>query len=177
MKILIKTSAFILFLLTVVILVSFFLPKEKTTVNQITIDKPFFLVWAAITNHYEEPMWRTDLDTVIQLEERDTDPVWREFFNSGDSITWQITTEVSNKLLVRQIVDDLKYEGTMWAVNIMSGKDGTILRIVEEQHVNKPLCRYKYITTPHDLDVKLYLTNLINKFSQEEQEDENAYGW
>lgn len=176
MKILIKGISSVLFIIVTILTISAFLPKEKTTVNQITIEKPFFFVWAAMTNRFEEPQWRTGLDTVIQLEDRDTDPVWREFFESGDSITWQITTEVSNKLLVRQIVDDPVYEGTMWAINVMSGKTGTVIRIVEEQHVNKPLERLKYINTPHDLDVKLYLTDLINKFTQTEEED-NSFGW
>jgi hypothetical protein len=64
----------------------------------------------------------------------------------------------------------------MWAINVMSSKEGTKIRIVEEQIVNNPLCRFKYLREAHDYDVKLYLTDLINKFSQQEEE-ENAYGW
>jgi hypothetical protein len=175
MKSIIKIFSGLIFLFVLVLLVSMFLPKEKTTINQITIDKPFFFVWAAITNHYEEPAWRTDLDTVIQMEERDTGPVWKEYFENGDSISWQITTEVSNKLLVRHIIDNPTFEGTMWAINVMNSEGGTIVRIVEDQIVKKPLCRYQFLSTPHDYDVKLYLTNLQAKFNQ--PEEENSYGW
>lgn len=176
MKAIIKISAVLVFIAVLIMITSFFLPEEKTSVNQITIDKPFFFVWAAITNRFEEPNWRTNLDTVIRLDNIDTDPVWREFYNEGDSITWQITTEVSNKLLVRQVIQNDTYEGTMWAINLMNSEKGTVVRIVEEQHVNKPLLRFKYIGTPPDYDVKVYLTDLMNKFSAAEEE-QNSYGW
>lgn len=176
MKLFIKISSTLLLIIVLILITTQFLPKEKTTVNQITINKPFFFVWAAVTNQFEEPSWRRYIDTVIQLKNRERDPVWREYHINGDSLTYRITTEVSNKLQVRQIVDDPSNEGSLWAINIMNSEQGAKIRIVEEQVMNNPISKIKFLFNKTDIDVKIYLTDLINKFNKEEEED-NSYGW
>ena len=154
---------------------SFFIPKEKTTEISITVQQPFFLVWAAITDHYEEPKWRNNIDTIIQLDNIERDPVWREFYTNGDSITWRIITEVSNKLLVQQIIDHPIYENTFWAININTKPEGTTIQIVKEQHINNSIQRLIHYFDPIDYDLKLYLSQLYTKLNTPQEED--SFGW
>ena len=176
MKLFLKIIIVIIILLLAGYLTGYFLPKDATIRKEKIINKPSFFVWAAITNHYEETLWRTDLDTTEQLEDKDGLPFWKEKYVNGDSLFLVTTTEVNNRLIVRNVVNSDIYEGTMFIINISSVEGGTKITYIEERNINKPIYRLiNYFKDPSE-KLQKYLDDLANKF-EKEAEEENSSGW
>ncbi|MBE9469031.1 MAG: hypothetical protein IMY72_12030 [Bacteroidetes bacterium] len=172
MKIIVKFFGIIIAILLLIYLVGIFLPKNILIKRQILIEKPFFIVWSDLTNPYEEPNWRQDIDTIIQLEDIDGNAVWKETYNNGDSIILETTTNIPNVLIARSYVNDNNFEGTR-IVNIKKTEKGTFVRIVLEGKVTNAIYRLKnLISNKENKRLGRYLHNLKNKYKNEVPEED-----
>ena len=103
-------------------------------------------------------------------------PFWKEKYVNGDSLFLVTTTEVNNRLIVRNVVNSDIYEGTMFIINISSVEGGTKITYIEERNINKPIYRLiNYFKDPSE-KLQKYLDDLANKF-EKEAEEENSSGW
>ena len=89
-----KSATKVIIALIIIILIpmviGFFQPKERLIIEKVVIDKMYFFILSDITNHWEEPQWRHNIDTIIQ----DTDFAVSE----GKTITPEHTVERRNGL-------------------------------------------------------------------------------
>ena len=68
------------------VIIGLCMPRERQLTRGMIIDQMYFMVLGNITNHWEEPSWRHNLDTMIQRESVDGQDCWVEYYTNGDSI-------------------------------------------------------------------------------------------
>jgi hypothetical protein len=139
-----KTISKILIAVAIIIaipfIVGFCLPKERIVVRMTMIDQSYYMILADISNHWEEPAWRPNIDTLIQKESIDGQDCWMEYYTNGDSVKL-ITQRLGENDYVRLIVKpdgrELNRSITLADVN---GK--TAIRISEEVYEPNPVKRF-----------------------------------
>lgn len=161
-----KSAIKIIIVLIIIILTPFviglFQPKERLIVEKGVIDKMYFFILGDITNHWEEPQWRHDIDTIVQHEVIDGQDAWMEYYNNGDSVLLitQKTTETDYiRLIVPPEGDHLNRVITIADYN---GK--TAIRFTEEAVEYNPYKRFMImIKDPVRERVENYLYDLKEK--------------
>ena len=78
MKLIAKILIPIAILALLPVIIGAFMPRDRQVMRGIVIDQMYFMVLANITNHWEEPAWRSNLDTMIQRESIDGQDCWVE---------------------------------------------------------------------------------------------------
>jgi hypothetical protein len=157
------------------IVIGMFQPKEKVLMDKVMIDKMYFFILGDITNHWEEPSWRTDIDTLIQQEDIDGQAAWKEFYTNGDSVTL-ITLQAGQKDYIRMIVDpDGRYRNR--AITLVDIQGKTAIRISEEVYEANPLKRFMYMfNDPRQQHLTNYVIDLAEKNKPDPNAEENQYG-
>ena len=135
------------------------MPKERQVMKGIVIDQMYFMVLGNISNHWEEPSWRSNLDTMIQREAIDGQDCWVEYYTNGDSIVL-LTQTMGEFDYVRRII---KPDGRELLRNItladIEGK--TAVRMIEEDYESDPLKRFMGIfNDPIATRMEQYLSDL-----------------
>lgn len=173
-----KKKIILLLLLALIVLspllIGLFLPKEKTITKKAFIDKMYFFILSDITNHWEEPSWRHNIDTMIQQPQIDGMDVWKEYYTNGDSVLLmtQVTTGTD---YIRIIVDD---DGTQHSRSIVlvDVKGKTAIRMIEEVVTKNPIDRFiNLFDDKASKRIEQYLFDLTekNKPKKEQENNEN----
>jgi hypothetical protein len=77
-----------------VLVTGMLLPEEHHASRTLVIRQSPPAIWDAINDHASEPEWRSDVQSVTSLGQRDGKPVWREDYKDGNKLTLMTTDAV-----------------------------------------------------------------------------------
>lgn len=174
-----KTLAIVLiavaFVALLPVIIGICLPKERQVMKGAVVDQMYFMVLGNITNHWEEPSWRHNLDTMIQREAIDGQDCWVEYYTNGDSIKMLTQTQSEFDYVRRIIMPD----GRELLRNItLADIDGkTAVRMIEEVSEGDPLKRFAALfNDPVANRLEQYLADLKEKaIKQNEEMSEDGF--
>jgi hypothetical protein len=133
--------AVIVGLVAVLALVGLLLPKGHVASRTVRLRQPPEAVWRVLTAYAEHPAWRTDLERVERLADREGRQVWNEVHKDGSKMPMETMEAVPPQRLVRRIADpDLPFGGT-WTFELAPQGDGCALTITERGEVYNPIFR------------------------------------
>ncbi len=167
MKIITKVLLAVIFLFIVLLIVGYSLPGEKIVSKIIAVDKIYFFVMADVGCHYNEASWRSDLDTIIQKEDRDGLQVWVEKYVNGDSLLLK-TIKITEFDLVRESIESQgKNRLRVIQLKDLDGKT-TAIKMSEEVIIKNPFKRLWYLFNDKSSEfVDNYLQDLKSKYKNE----------
>lgn len=157
------------------VIIGSFLPKDRLVTEKAAVDKMYFFILADITNHWEEPSWRHNLDTMIQQPQIDGMDVWREYYTNGDSVT--LMTQVTSETDYVRIIVDPDGRQRMRSILLVDVQGKTAIRMSEEITVKSPIRRFLNLFDDKSSEhIRLYLQDLVekNKANPEEQQDSDG---
>lgn len=178
-----KTLAIVLSAIAVLalmpVIIGSFMPREREVVDKKVIDQMYFMVLGNVTNHWEEPSWRHDLDTMIQREAIDGQDCWVEYYTNGDSVVL-LTQTVSEYDYVRRIIRPDGRE-LVRGITVIDYEGRTVVRMIEEDYEPDPLKRFARIfSDPVANRMDQYLSDLKEKAIKQNEEmgsDEGMFGF
>ncbi len=156
-----------LVLLILVGVAGFLLPEEHQASRTLRTKQSAQAIWDAINDHASEPQWRSDLESVASLGERDGKPVWRENYKGGDHLTLITTESRPPSRMVRELTDiDGPFSGR-WEIDIAPTPNGSEVKITEIGRVSNPFFRFvsKYLIG-HTTGIEAYLKGLAGSFGE-----------
>lgn len=176
MKTPIKIFIILIAIILIPLIIGFFQPKERIISEKGVIDKMYFFILSDITNHWEEPQWRNNIDTIIQQEVIDGQDAWMEYYINGDSVLL-ITQKTTETDYIRLILDpEGEYYNRVITIKDFDGK--TAIRITEESSEGNPFKRFMILLKdPLKEKLELYLSDLKEKNKPDPNAEEDDSGW
>ena len=169
MKFYTKIVAVLALLILIPVIVGLFLPKERLVTGKEVIDKMYFFILGDITNHWEEPQWRHNLDTMIQKPGIDGQDAWMEYYTNGDSLLL-VTQKTGEKDYIRIIIDSDKRERNR-NITLIDFQGKTAIRMSEEEYEPNPIKRF--INLLHDKKADL-INQYLRDLKEKNKPDPNA---
>jgi uncharacterized protein YndB with AHSA1/START domain len=159
--------AVIVGILLLVMLVGWLLPAEHTATRRAEYQRPPEEVWRVITDIERFTAWRSGLESVRRLPDRDGRPAWVEKSSFGEMPLEVVEWDPPRRMIGWIADPDLPFGGT-WTYELTPTEaGGTELRITERGRVNNPFFRFMarfifgYATT-----IEQYLTDLGRHFGE-----------
>ena len=178
MKLIAKILIPIAILALLPVIIGAFMPRDRQVMRGIVIDQMYFMVLANITNHWEEPTWRNNLDTMIQRESIDGQDCWVEYYTNGDSIKLVTQTSGEFDYVRRAILPDGRE--LLRNITLADIEGRTAVRMIEEDSEGNPLKRFTRIFhDPVAERMEQYLSDLkdITIKQKEEMGDDGFFGF
>lgn len=174
-----KILAGIAGLFLLVLLVGLCRPKEREIMRGIQIDQMYFMVLGTITNHWEEPMWRHNLDTMIQVDNVDGQDCWIEYYTNGDSI--KLFTQTMGEFDYVRLMITPSGRELLRSITIADVDGKTAIRMTVEAYETDPIKRFFLLFTDPEADrVEQYLSDLkaqVLKQKEEMGSDDGFFGF
>ena len=117
------------------------LPVEHLATTSAEFDHPPEVVWAVISDIAEQPAWRSAVDTIDRLPDRNGRLSWRETGAYG-SVSLELEENLPPLRMVTRITDpDLPYGGR-WIYELEPLANGSRLTITENGEIYNPAFRF-----------------------------------
>jgi uncharacterized protein YndB with AHSA1/START domain len=143
------------------------LPQEHTVTRSIVLKQSAESIWAAVTDHANEPQWRTDVASITRLPERNGHEVVEEKYKNGDLMEIETVEAQPPFKLVREVVDNAIFSGR-WTYTITPEVQGTRLTITEHGSVPNPVFRLiSRFVIGHTTAIDKFLRALSAKFGEQ----------
>lgn len=176
MKTILKVIIALIFIIIIPIIIGSFLPKDRVIVEKTVIEKMYFFILGDITNHWEEPQWRSNIDTIIQQKVVDGQDAWMEYYTNGDSILL-ITQKTTETDYIRLIITP-HGENLNRVITVADFEGKTAVRFTEEAFEPNPIKRFMILfNDPVRNRIQLYLSDLKEKNRPDPNADSNDAGW
>jgi hypothetical protein len=168
-RILIAIAAIIVGLILVVLVVGALTPVEHHVSRTLVTKQQPQAIWDAINDHANEPKWRTDIERVESLGDRNGKPVWKEIYKDGNTLELATTESKPPTRMVREIAEQGPFSGR-WEIDITPTPQGSNVTVTEIGRIPNPVFRFvsKYIMG-QTTQMEKYLTNLAKKFGEQPQ--------
>lgn len=141
------------------VIIGLCMPRERQLTRGMIIDQMYFMVLGNITNHWEEPSWRHNLDTMIQRESVDGQDCWVEYYTNGDSIVLLTQTMGEFDYVRRAIRSDGRE--LLRNITLADANGQTAVRIYVEDYEPDPLKRFgRILHDPVVSRMEQYLSEL-----------------
>jgi len=162
MKSLFKIIIVLIIIILIPFTIGFFQPKDRVIMEKTVIDKMYFYILGDVTNHWEEPQWRNNIDTMIQHQVVDGQDAWMEYYTNGDSVLL-ITQKTTETDYIRLILTP-NGQSLNRIITIADFDGKTAIRFTEEAYEANPFKRFMLlINDPIRERIKLYLGDLKEK--------------
>jgi hypothetical protein len=161
-------------ILLIPVIIGFFQPKDRIVTEKGVIDKMYFFVLADVTNHWEEPKWRHNIDTVVQQEVVDGQDAWMEHYTNGDTVLLVTQKTTENDYIRLIITTDGHYLNRVVTIKDFDGK--TAIRISEDAYESNPVKRFFLLfNDPLQERLHQYLSDLKKKYEKEKEQGDNGF--
>lgn len=161
----------VLGIVALVLVVGVLLPEGHVATARATYARSPDEIWSALTDVENAPEWRSGVDRVERLPDRDGRTTWRETGRFG-ATTFELVEAQPPRRLVARIADpDLPYGGT-WTYVVEPVDDGaTRLTITEDGEIHNPFYRFmaRFVFGYH-ATMETYLQDLGRRFGVDEIE-------
>jgi uncharacterized membrane protein len=162
-----RAALYVLGVFSLVSLCGSLTPREHIAMQTVELPAPPAEVYAAVRDFEAAPTWRTGLDRVEVLPDRNDRVVYREIGDDG-AITFQVTDDRPNQRLVTEIADvGLAFSGH-WVFQFAEAEGGgTRLTLTEVGDVPNPVLRFLANTTfGFEGGIEQYLADLRTHLSK-----------
>lgn len=170
-KLVLKLVAGLLVMLILVVLVGgLLLPEEHYASRTLVTKQSPQAIWDAINDHANEPKWRSDIESVTSLGERNGKPVWQENYKDGNKVALITTESNPPTRMVRELTDLEGPFSGRWEIDIQPTATGSNVKITEIGKVSNPIFRFvsKYVIG-HTTFMERYLEGLAARFGEQPQ--------
>ena len=169
-RILIFVAGVLLALILGVLVAGMLLPEEHHASRTLITRQTPEALWTAINDHATEPSWRSDVQNVTSLGERNGKPVWQENYKDGNKVTLITTESKPPTRMVRELTDPEGPFSGRWEIDIRPTPGGSNITVTEIGKVSNPIFRFvsKYVIG-HTTFMERYLTGLAGKFGEQAQ--------
>lgn len=116
------------------------LPKQHRVTRSIELKQSPEAVWATVTDHVNEPKWRSEVESISRLADRNGHELVEEKYKNGDTMKVETVEVQPPTKLVRDVVDNPIFSGR-WTYLLTPTSTGTRLSITEEGVVPNPVFR------------------------------------
>jgi hypothetical protein len=163
-------GALLVALILVVLVGGLLLPEEHQASRTLVTKQPPQAIWDAINDHANESKWRSDIESVNSLGERDGKPVWQENYKDGNKVTLITTESKPPTRMVRELTDLEGPFSGRWEIDIQPTPAGSNVKITEIGKVSNPFFRFvsKFLIG-HTIFMERYLEGLAAKFGEQPQ--------
>jgi hypothetical protein len=153
-----------------VLVAGLLLPEQHHASRTLVTKQAPQAIWDTINDHASEPAWRSDVQSVTSLGERNGKPVWREDYKDGNKVTLMTTESKPPTRMVRELTDLEGPFSGRWEIDIQPTPNGSNVTITEIGKVSNPFFRFasKYVIG-HTTFMERYLTGLAGKFGEQAQ--------
>ncbi|WAS92344.1 type II toxin-antitoxin system RatA family toxin [Nannocystis punicea] len=119
-----------------------FMPREHLAMETVVLPAAPEAVYAAVRDVESQPSWRSDLQRVELLPDKNDRRVYREIGDDG-ATTFEVTEDVPNERLVTQMVDPGRSFTGHWVFQFAPAEGGgTRLTLTEVGDVPNPALRF-----------------------------------
>lgn len=169
-RILILVVGILVVLILVVLVAGLLLPEEHRASRTLATKQSSHAIWDTINDHANESKWRSDLESVTSLGERNGKPVWQENYKDGNKVALITNESKPPTRMVRELTDLEGPFSGRWEIDIQPTPAGSNATITEVGKVPNPFFRFvsKYVIG-HTTQMEKYLTNLAGKFGEQPQ--------
>jgi uncharacterized protein YndB with AHSA1/START domain len=122
-----------------VILIGALLPRKHVVARSVSLHQPPETVWKLITG---PPTWRPGIKSYQELPTNNSQRMWRETDERGQTITYEVVESSPPRRLVTRIADPKLPFGGTWTYEIAPTNSGCSLTITENGEVYNPLFRF-----------------------------------
>jgi hypothetical protein len=173
---LIGIVAVLLALILGVLIAGTLLPEEHHASRTLRTKQSPQAIWNAINDHANEAAWRSDVDRVVSLGDRDGKPVWQEIYKDGNKVTLITTESNPPTRMVRELTDLEGPFSGRWEIDIQPTSEGSNVTITEIGKVSNPFFRFvsKYVIG-HTTFMERYLKGLAGKFGESGDQISRGY--
>ncbi len=143
------------------------LPRTHLATSSVLYPQPPDTVWQVLTGFQEHPSWRSGLQGMQRLPDRNGHAVWREVRASGP-LTYEVVEEDPPRRLVTRMADpDLPFGGS-WTYVLTPEAGGTRVAITEDGEIKNPIFRFvaRFIMG-HHATLEEVLRDLGHRLGQE----------
>jgi hypothetical protein len=161
----------ILFLVTIVVAVfaaGAMLPLGHVASRKLKLNQSPEAVWQVISNHSDDPKWRSDLKSVERLPDSNGHPAWQETYKDGMKLLLEDSEAVPPQKLVRRVRDSGNMFSGQWTFEITpAGPGSSVLIVTERGEVPNPFFRFvSRFIMGHTKSIEQYMTALAGKFGE-----------
>lgn len=132
-------------LIALVVIVGLLLPQNHSASRTARFKQPPGAIWAVITDHANEPSWRSDISKKERVEDRQGRAAWCETSKRGERMTFEsIALDPPRKMVTRIADDNLPFGGTWtWDLQPVPGDNAACtLTITEDGEIYNPVFRF-----------------------------------
>lgn len=169
-RILILVVGLLVALILVVLVGGLLLPEEHHASRTLVTKQSPQAIWDTINDHANEPKWRSDIESVTSLGERNGKPVWQENYKDGNKVALITTESNPPARMVRELTDLEGPFSGRWEIDIQPTPTGSNVKVTEIGKVSNPFFRFvsKYLIG-HTTFMERYLKGLAGKFGEQPQ--------
>lgn len=158
--------ALLVSLLVAIALAGAMLPKEHTVTRTIVLEQTPDAVWEAVTDYANEPKWRSDVESITRLPDRNGHQLVEEKYKDGDSMKIETVEAVKPSRMVRDVVDNPIFSGR-WTYELKPEGVRTRVSITEHGVVPNPVFRLvSRFLIGHTTSLDRFLTALAGRFNE-----------
>jgi uncharacterized protein YndB with AHSA1/START domain len=128
-------------LVALVAIVGALLPVSHVASRAVRLPRPPAAVWAVVTDFANAASWRSDLERVEMLPDREGRPAFREHGDNGEIAMQVDELHEPDRMVVRIADPDLPFGGT-WTWELTADGDGTKVTVTERGEVKNPIFRF-----------------------------------
>lgn len=152
-------------LILLALLAGVLLPRAHTVRRSLHLKAPPDRVWSLITDHAQDPSWRSQLKSTVRLEDHNGHEAWEDTFANGQKIAYETTRRIEGRQLVRSIFGQKLFGGT-WTYDLRPEGAGTVLTLTEEGWVSIPFRAVARFVFGHATTLELYLKDVARRFGE-----------
>lgn len=153
----------IVVIITIVLAIGLFLPKERTFTKTAVLHSDVAEVFNLVTDFKNQTIWRNDVKEIIIID----DNTWIEVPEKGTSITFKVKQKIENKVFEIEIIEPDNFNGYWIGTFKQTKKNQTVIEFKEVITVSNPFFRtLSYFFIDLDKTMDIYLQNLKQKLGE-----------
>jgi hypothetical protein len=164
LKIITIAIAVLIFVIALIVVIGFSLPKSHVVSRAITLRQRPEAVFSLLSNFKDAASWRPNVKQVEILRPAEGQPLFRETTSDG-ALTMEVVDSQFPRRLVTRIADQNLPFGGYWIYEIVPTAEGSELNITERGEIYNPVFRFAarfFLGNTRTIDT--YLKNVANQF-------------
>ena len=162
-----KTMTYLLIsivaIITIVLIIGLFLPKERTFTKTAVLNSDVTKVFNIVTDFKNQTTWRNDVKEIIVIDNN----TWTEVPKKGTAITFKVKQKVENEIFEIEIIEPENFSGYWVGTFKQTKPNETAIEFKEVVTISNPFFRtISYVFVDLDKTMDLYLQNLKQKLSE-----------
>ncbi|MCZ8298419.1 MAG: hypothetical protein O9297_14510 [Flavobacterium sp.] len=159
-----KTMTYLLIsivaIITIVLIIGLFLPKERTFTKTAVLNSDVTKVFNIVTDFKNQTSWRNDVKEIIVIDNN----TWTEVPKKGTAITFKVKQKVENEIFEIVIIEPKNFNGYWIGTFKQTKVNQTAIEFKEVITISNPFFRtISYVFVDLDKTMDLYLQNLKQK--------------